>query len=966
MGNGSRLASTRNEEGRSNVTPEHWQEVKKVLAGALERPPGERQAYLDQACAEPALRREVESLMAAHEQAETTFLGQPAAQPKELAIGSRLGPYEILARIGAGGMGVVYRARDTRLKRTVAIKVLQPEFSADPKRRERLAVEARAISSLSHPHICVLYDMGHQDGVDYLVMEYLEGETLADRLSRGPLRTPELLVIAMAVADALAKAHQQGIIHRDLKPGNIMLTNTGAKLLDFGLAKAAANVPAARSTASADTMSTLGPAAAPQESLTMAGTLVGTTYYMAPELLEGNKADVRSDVFAFGAVLYEMATGRKAFHGKTLATVIAAILERDPPPIASLRPESPVALDRVIRFCLAKDPQQRWRSTHDLRIELAWLADEAAQRAGSHPSLPKARARERIGWGVALALFAVALFLGIAHFRNSTELHQRVRSSLLPPPDWSFLPFDFAVSPDGTRLAFVALNKDGKNVLWVRALSASSAQGIDGTEGAMYPFWAPDSRRIGFFADEKLKTVGIGGETVQILCKARAGRGGTWNRDGTIVFAPFVAGPLLRISDSGGVESPVTRIAREGSGQGHRWPYFLPDGDHFLYFVDWSTPKDPEGNGIYIASLHSMTPKLVSSKLAGNVIFSAGHLLYVHDGTLMAQPFDAGRLTVTGPPVAIAAHEVMTDSSFSESGLSASSTGVLVFQSRNDLPSRLVWFDRTGKELGQIPGVNFSNPQFSPDGRLVAFASGDIGSDKTYISVYDPQRGVTTRLTDGGIEVVPVWSRDGKTITYGAYSGEVSSMYEIPADGSGSPQLLRQGNELSPESWSPDGHLVFMDFAKGAPYLMIYSAADRQVREFALGGEADFSPDGKWIVYIGPGTVAFRDIFIQPFPGPGARIQVSVAGGAQPRWSRDGKQVFYMAPDSRMMVASFDPQKKVTGAPRVLFQTRIVAPSFVDHQFDIAPDGRFLINSLPSGNSSPLTLVTGWNEGLKN
>ena len=860
-------------------------------------------------------------------------------------------------------MGVVYRARDTRLARTVAIKVLQPEFFADPKRRERLAAEARAISSLSHPNICVLYDIGQQDDTDYLVMEYLEGETLAGRLSRGSLPIPELLAIAVAVADALAKAHQQGILHRDLKPSNIMLTKTGAKLLDFGLAKAGANAPV-RSASSADTIRELP---APQESLTTAGTFVGTTYYMSPEVLEGNRADVRSDVFAFGAVLYEMATGKRAFDGKTPATVIAAILERDPPAVTAARPESPAALDQMIRSCLAKDPQQRWQSMHDLRIELSWLTDELKKPAGALPGISKARVREKLAWGAVLALLAVALFLGVAHFRNSaTSPPQLFRASILPPPGWSFLSFDFAISPDGTRLAFVALDKEGTNALWVRALSASTAQQLGGTEGAMLPFWAPDSKRIGFFADAKLKTVGIGGETVQVLCRAPQGRGGTWSRDGTIVFAPFITGPLHRISDSGGAESPVTRIPGEGSGQAHRWPSFLPDGDHFLYFVDWSTPKDPETNGLYVASLHSMTPKLISSEIAGNVTFASGHLLYVRDGTLFAQPFDAGRLAVTGSPIAIAAHEVTSDPGFSQAGFSASSAGVIVFQSRSDVPTQLAWFDSTGKEVGQVPGVGLSFPNYSPDGRLIALVGSDAGSDKVYIDVYDPQRGVTTRLTSGGQErSEPVWSHDGKTITYGSYSGVVSTIYQIPADGSGSPRVLRQGNNLSPESWSPDGHLAYMDFAKDAPRLMIYSAADRQVREFAVGGEADFSPDGKWIVYIGPGTIAFRDVFIQPFPGPGPRIQVSVAGGAQPRWSRDGREVFYIAPDSRMMAASFDPQKRVAGAPRVLFQTRIVAPAFVDHQFDIAPDGRFLINSLRSGNSSPLTLFTGWNASLR-
>ncbi len=699
------------------MKPERWQEIKEVLAGALERTPAERRAYLDQTCTDASLRREVESLIAAHEQGDSSFLEQsPVVGSSEaLKPGTKLGPYEIVARLGAGGMGVVYRARDTRLNRTVAIKVLQPEFSADPKRHERLAMEARAISSLSHPHICVLYDVGQQDGVDYLVMEYLEGETLSARLSRGPLRLPEFFAIAVAIADALARAHQQGILHRDLKPGNIMLTKTGAKLLDFGLAKAAA--PAGRSVVSADTASAHSPALPSRESLTTAGMIVGTTHYISPELLEGNRADVRSDIFAFGAVLYEMATGKRAFDGKTPATVMAGILERDPPPIASLRPESPEALDQLIHLCLAKDPQQRWQSVHDLRIELGWLADKGVSPTELRPNL-KARTRERIGWGIALALFAAVLFLGIAHFRNGSTPPQLVRASLLPPPDWSFLRFDFAVSPDGARLAFVALNRDGKNALWVRALSASGAQEIDGTEGAMYPFWAPDSKRIGFFADAELKTVGIGGEAVQVLCPAPEGRGGTWNRDATIVFAPAVAGPLQRISDGGGAESPATRIPREGSGQAHRWPYFLPDGDHFLYFVDWSTPKDPEGNGIYVGSLHSMTSKLISPEMAGNVIYSADHLLYVHDGTLMAQRFDPQRLEITGSPVAIAAREVMTDGGFSESGFSTSSTGLLVLQSRNDLSSRLVWFDSSGKELGQIPGANLSGPALSPDGRL--------------------------------------------------------------------------------------------------------------------------------------------------------------------------------------------------------------------------------------------------------
>ena len=593
-----------------------------------------------------------------------------------LESGSKLGPYEILAPLGAGGMGEVYRARDTRLDRTVAIKVLPAELSANLERRQRFEREARIISSLNHPHICALYDVGHQEGVDYLVLEYLEGESLASRLERGPMPIEQVLCFGIEIADALDKAHRQGVTHRDLKPGNIMLTRHRAKLLDFGLAKVLPQ-PALLQQPSPSP-------AAPTASLalTAEGTLVGTFHYMAPEQFEGREADARSDIFALGAVLYEMATGRQAFEGKTAASVMAAILEREPQPITATRPLAPPALDRLVETCLAKDPEERWQTAHDVKLQLQWLAEAGSQAAVPVPVTIRQRTREYTAWTAAAVALVAALLLAVVYFRRPPPEAARVlRSSLLPPPNFSFEPYNFTVSPDGTRLAFVAVGPDGTNTLWVRALSAPEAQQLNGTEWASFPFWSPDSRRVGFFAQDKLKTVDITGGAIEILCEAPIGRGGTWSRDGTIIFAPSIAGPLYRISASGAVPTPVTRIPRPGSGQSHRWPSFLPDGKHFLYFVDFSAPEDPQRNGIYVGSLDSGEPKLISPELSGNVAYASGNLLYVRNTSLIAQPFSLDRLETSGPPVAIAQQEVEKEPNFSQSGFSASENGVLIFQS---------------------------------------------------------------------------------------------------------------------------------------------------------------------------------------------------------------------------------------------------------------------------------------------
>jgi len=866
----------------------------------------------------------------------------------KFVAGTRLGPYQLLSAAGAGGMGEVYRARDTRLDRIVAIKVLPAHISSDPNQRRRLGLEARVLSGLNHPNICSLYDVGNQDGVDFLVMEYLEGETLADRLHRGPLPTREVLRYGVEIADALEKAHRQGLIHRDLKPANIMLTSAGAKLLDFGLAK----VTGSRSAVESPDTESL--------SLSNDGMLLGTLQYMSPEQIECKEAGPQSDIFALGLVLYEMVTGQRASAGDSQVAIAGAIVASDPLPITTLQPTAPRDLERIIKACLAKKPDDRWQSVHDLKVEVQWLQERLIDVAIPQPTIWHARSTMLSG-AAGIVIFLAALTLTVTHHRTALPVQAvaMVRSSLLPPAKSSFLPYNFAISPDGTHLAFVALGQDGRNVLWVRALSTITALQLSGTDDAMFPFWSPESRRIGFFADGKLKTIDIAGVSIRILCEALIGRGGTWNRDGTILFAPFISGPLYRIPAEGGTATPVTAITRKDSGQAHRWPFFLPDGKHFLYFVDTSSPGDPNGNGIYAGSLDSGETKLISSELGGNVAFASGNLLYVRDRSLMAQPFNSNRLETTGPAVPIAEQEIEKSPVFSQWGFSVSQTGVLVFQSAADAPSRLVWFDSTGKELGQLPDIGYKDPSISPDGRYVALSSDDEHNGKRFIRVYDLVRGISTRLTEGGSEEFPIWTHRGEDITYAAAGG--SEIRHTQRDGSGLPQLLLRGSEMVPTDWSGDGHLAFMDRAIGRPHLTFYSLDDQKVRQSPMeGAEVQFSPDAKWVAYTVAGKSVHPTVFVEPFPGSEGRIQIC-SEGSQPRWSRDGRQIFYIAPDRKLMSISFDSRRRSASTPRVLFQTRIVAPDFALLQYDVAPDGHFLINSFPSSSSSPLTLLTNWN-----
>jgi eukaryotic-like serine/threonine-protein kinase len=884
-----------------------------------------------------------------------------------LTPGTRLGPYEILAPVGAGGMGEVHRARDTRLGRDVAVKILSTHLSSDPDLKQRFEREARAVSLLTHPNICCLYDIGSQDGIDFIVMEYLEGETLAVRLSAGPLPLPLSLKIGVEIADALDKAHREGIIHRDLKPGNIMLTKSGAKLMDFGLAKPFTSTlrgvtPAPIPSQGPPTMSASA-LTLPYAPSTEHGTIVGTLLYMAPESIQGRPADFRSDIFSFGCVLYEMISGRRAFNGESRLSIVAAILEKDPQPMASLQPLTPAAVEHVVLRCLMKDPEERWQSSRDLSRELKWISGGVGITKAPEPA---ARLRERLAWGVAALCIALLTWLGVAHWRSLQSAESRhLHLSLLPPLSTSFVPYNFAISPDGRRLAFVAAAQDGGTALWIRSLAAGAAQQLTGTEGALYPFWSPDSRQVGFFQASKLKSVDPSSGAVQILCDAPGGAGGAWNNRGTIIFAGSTSSGSIsgisKVSASGG--EPQLVIKGSESNASIFWPSALPDGDHFLYFILGSS-NSRRKQGIYVGSLSSQEPKLISSEIVGNTQFASSRLYYVRDRSLMAQPFDVKRLQTTGPPEAVSRQELEVAPVFAHAGFSISDDGVVVFQSATESVSRLSWFDRSGKELEELPRTGYRDPALSRNDSLLAISSDDDHNGKHYIHIYDIARGTSTRVSDGGTEVFPVLSPDGKRVAYAGNDGRTSQYIDVAAtDGSGKLERLAASDFLIPNDWSADGRfLVFMNIQNGASELDILDLSNHSQTAYAPGTEAQFSPDGKWIAFSGQKAISGEDaeVYVGRFPGPGRRIQISNHGGAQPRWRADGKELFYITIDKKLMAVAMDMShgEPVAGVPHVLFQTRIIAARTVLFQYAVSRDGnRFLINSMPSVGAAPLTVL---------
>jgi serine/threonine protein kinase/Tol biopolymer transport system component len=810
-----------------------------------------------------------------------------------IASGTKLGPYEIQSELGAGGMGEVYRARDTRLDRQVAVKVLAGRFSSSPELKQRMEREARLISSLNHPHICQLYDIGSQDGTDYLVMELLEGETVAERIRKGALPLNEVLKVGAEVADALQVAHRAGIVHRDLKPANIMLTKSGAKLMDFGLAKpfgmTATASGAAPSFTAAATLTGLSPASP----LTTAGSIVGTIQYMSPEQIEGKEADARSDIFALGAVLYEMVTGKRAFEGKSQISVASSILEKDPEPISAAKPTIPSAFEHVVKTCLQKNPEERFQTAHDVRLELRWIAED--HPSTSVPALPP-RARhpgERLAW-VAVLLVAIVAGVISGFFISRPSPARVIRTVIAPPEGTSFrLTGDLAgppvLSPDGAYVAFSAAASDGKVVLWVRPTDKLEAHAMAGTDDVIFPFWSPDSKSLGFFADGKLKTIDLNGGSPQSICDAPQGRGGSWGPNGVVLMTADTQAPIVRVNINGGAPIAVTKLDRTRHTS-HRWPFFLPDGKHFLYLAINHDSAQSEKDEVYFASLDGAENRPLLRSLS-SAIYSSGLLLFARGSQLMAQKFDSASGKLSGE-AQVLANGVANDLSTWHIDASASGTGLLVMGSGGTPDWQLVWVDRTGKRIGVVAD-KLSNLQFArlpAQGDKVALVV-DTGANDIW--VLDLARGIRTRLTFGPVtNDFPVWSPDGKWIAYGSQSNGKNHLYRKLSDGSGAEELLLDDEQtLIPGDWSSDSKYLLYSrgpfFSNGAEIWALPLEGDRKPflivphSASSYAGAGRLSPDGRWLAYSSNES-GQTEVYVIPFRGGQGKWQVSQSGGDRP------------------------------------------------------------------------------------
>ena len=890
-----------------------------------------------------------------------------------LAAGTRLGPYEIVAAIGAGGMGEVYKAKDTRLERTVAVKVLPQHLSASPEIRQRFEREAKTISQLSHSNICALYDVGNADGVEYLVMELLEGETLSDRLAKGALPLEQTLRYGTQIADALDKAHRQGIVHRDLKPGNVMITKSGVKLLDFGLAKAmTAPSPQSGLTSLPTVMGTAN-------NLTQEGTILGTFQYMAPEQLEGRDADGRTDIFSFGCVLYEMATGKKAFSGATQASLISSIMKEEPAPISSVTPMTPPALERVVRRCLAKDPEDRWQNAGDLGSELKWIAEGGSQSGIAAPV--EASGSRRASWlpWVAALVLALAGFAAGGLFRRAPD-SAVFRLSIDLPPQLDLEPNNasLALSPDGTRLALAATGADGRRLIWVRRMDGFGIQPLPGTDDAMIPFWSPDGRSIGFFAERKLKRVPAAGGVVQTICEAADGRGASWSVDDVIAFAPAPFGGLWKVPAEGGAPAPLTRTDKPGAT--HRLPWFLPDGKRLLYFSGTQTSDKDKQSAIEVLELASGKSTLVARENSEGRYAEPGYLLFIREGNLMAQPLDPSSLKTTGGVVPIA--EGVLFQPFRWFGnYTVSRTGRLVFQGSGAVRrGQLTWFDVDGKELGRVgEPANFFSIALSPDAQRAAitYVTGQAGA-KPEAWLYDLARGVGARFSFGDQgSNFPIWSRDGREIAFGDPGGGVSVK---AADGTSAPRAIWPARtNVWPLSWSPDGKLMLLRVqdpksggvdlwvlpldggppTAGQPPAKARLLVATDPDEFVNGS---ISPDGKWLQYISNES-GRREVYVVPFPALGEKRQVSTAGAVTGRWLGNKAIMYSQPPDGKLFAVDLEASGSSlqVGPPHPIFGGK-PAPRGA---FDVTLDGKRMLFAVPvEDRSAQIRFVSDWRAEL--
>jgi len=865
-----------------------------------------------------------------------------------LTPGTRLGPYEILGPAGAGGMGEVYRARDTRLDRLVAIKILPTHIAATEDARARFEREARAVSSLNHPHICTLYDVGRQDDLDYLVMEYIEGETLAVRLSRGPLPLAEVLTLGAQIADALDKAHRQGLVHRDLKPGNVMLTKSGAKLLDFGLARSlhASDGPGALSGA---TLS---------RPITVEGTIVGTFQYMAPEQLEGKEADVRSDLWAFGATLYEMATGKPAFEGASQASLISSIMKDTPRPIAEFQPVTPPGLDRIIRQCLAKDPEERVQSAHDVRLQLQWVSEGGSQAGVPAFVGARRRRREAIAIGLAggsLAVAALAVGWNLTHRPHPLD---PVRFQFSQP---SFIQFADAprVSPNGKLVAFSATDSTGKTLIWLRPLRSLDSYSLAGTDNAGRPFWSPDSRYLGFFADGKLKKVGVEGGPPITVCDAATGSDGTWSKHDVILFDGRANDPIYRVPAGGGVPTVAVALDTTKGELSAAWPQFLPDGQHFLFL------SAGKSNMLRVGKLGASQFRDVMPCDSRAEYAEPGYVVYSRGGSLVSQPFDAGAGKTAGDPVPVA--ERVATNAVGGADFSTSENGVLTIATRGGQDAEVRKLDRSGVQSPTVFATgDILHPALSPDGKVLAIRKREAQSATRDIWVIDLARQVSSRLTfDPKNENYPLWSPDGASVLYLSDAAAGPGLYVQSATGAGrSERILASEDSPTPTDWTKDGRYVIFEKGSSATkedVWMLPLAGDKKPVPLLQGpydeSQARVSPDGHWLLYTSNET-GREEVYVQSFPEPSGKWQISTRGGSDAEWSPSGRELYYLSPDQQLMVMPVPVGSTFqVSIPKALFPIRVSIPTGPRNHYAVAADGSIYVVSPLGGQTTNITTV---------
>jgi len=886
-----------------------------------------------------------------------------------LSPGSRLGPYEIVGPLGAGGMGEVYRAKDTRLGREVAVKVLPEHLSESSEVRARFEREARTVSSLNHPHICTLHDVGREGSTDYLVMELVEGETLADRLERGPLPVPEVLRLGIQIADGLDRAHRAGVVHRDLKPGNVMLTRQGAKLMDFGLARAMGVAGALGGSGASLAGMTQSPTMA--QPLTAQGSLLGTFQYMSPEQMEGREADPRSDLWALGCVLYEMATGRKAFAGKSQASLIGAIMNAEPPPMAEIAPLAPPALERLVRACLTKDPEERIQTAHDVRLQLEWIRDAGSQAGVPAPVAARRRGREQLAWALAaVGLAAAGLLLYLRLTASAAD--ESFQLSILPPAGTQLSAYAslINISPDGRSIVLAAEGETGSHA-YLRPLESEVAKPLaEGNvptagSGAFVggaSFWSPDSRSLGYTTlAGKMKKIGVEGGEPTTICNLKWARGADWGSQDQIVFAPAPEGPLYAVPAAGGEPVQITSLDATRHQTSHRFPSFLPDGEHFVFVA---LPGGPDGMEIFAGSLKSKTVKRVLTADSAAVYAEPGYLLYAREGKIVAQPFDAGRLEVSGAAVAIADAPPSTNLD-AEPVASASDNRRLVFLRSGTRSTRLEWFDGTGVVRGTIPLPSGAWRMFalSPDQRMAAVMSG------TELWLVDLARSIPTRFADTSSKEANVaWFKDSRRFAFSSNKTGRAEIYLGSTAATGEPELVPTTEAQFKTVWdiTPDSRTLLFgvlgDNNTWDLWIRLLGEDEKpKVYQAGPGQElrARLSPDGRWLAYQSDDS-GKAEVYVQSFPVPGRKIRISVDGGENPIWTRGGKELLYGNRDTIMSVPINAGADLEPGAPHPL----LTVPEGITGG-DFTADGeRFLVTAGPDVQRD-IRVILNWTALLK-